>query len=337
MATSHWLFLFSSLLFITFSSPCIAQSNFYGKPLHVETKPTYTPWKENYKLTKITYYKERIVIDLAFEFDQQKNQWTESVAFMPPDNLNAWCLKNVKGDQIFPLVEIRDIKRNGKYIKRLIKYPQDKVLIKLNHNTRAKEVFTCSVHFKRLPSSIKQVDLLEGKDSKYGTGHWNFFKINVKQLHGNYEQQEQLNQHTTAKDSAKQQLLLETPKRPALSSIYDLECNKVVELNRITFQDNSTKFQNLIEAERALAILKEYLKKNPQSSIILYGHTDIFGSTSRNMELSQQRVKKLYDWFLKQRINASRLQMIALGDTQPIYPEGNPQNRRVEVKISCSE
>ena len=96
MATSLWLFYFSCFFFCITSFNATAQNHHFGAALHTETQPSYTPWKNNYQLTKITYYKERVVIELRFEFDQQKNQWTESVAFMPPNNLNAWCLKNVK-------------------------------------------------------------------------------------------------------------------------------------------------------------------------------------------------------------------------------------------------
>jgi len=334
------------LLFIlAYHITVFGQNARYGKNLHIEYHPSYTPWKKNYTLSKVRYFEKRIVLDIKLTFNRNSTSWTKSVAFSPPNKFTSWCLKDSESGQVFQLLEIRNITRNGKEIKNRVKAPKDKLFLEMTAEGKPTEVFTCEAHFAPLPDNIAMVDLLEGPDSKGIEGHWNFFDIKIKQFGKkttSIVEVEDFNQpDSTAlafapKENSKAATSLKL-KHPNLSSIHDIECNKILELSNIAFQDNSTKFQNSTDAERTLFILSTYLKQSPKSIIELYGHTDIFGDTTRNLELSKQRVEKLKNWFQKQKIIGSRIQTIALGDTQPIFPEGNARNRRVEVKILCSK
>lgn len=329
------------LLLFSFSLSSLAQGKRQKKAVRVEIQPQYTKWQKNYSISKISFFENRVVLDLEFTFERGTKEWTKSVIFMPPNTVNSWCLKDPKSGKVFDLLEITSVKRNGVEIKERIKAPKDKVQVELPLEGIPKEVFTCQVHFPKLPNSVKTVDLLEGADSKYSKGHWNFFAIQLKPTLANPKQQksalppntpaeETSNFNLVSKDSTSSPALL-----PSLVSIEDIECNKILELREIVFQDNSIKFQSLIKAERALSILRTYLQQYPNSTIKLYGHTDIYGTAERNLNLSRQRVKKLKDWFIQQGILATKIQTHALGNTQPLFPEGDAKNRRVEVKIVC--
>lgn len=308
------------------------QVNRYGKLLYTTNRPQYKQWKTNYSLSKIRYYEKRIVIDIQLVFRQTAGQWTKSVAFMSPQNLNAWCLKDAESGQVFELLEIRNVRRNNKEIKKSIRLPKDKVHITLDGTSRVTEIFTCEVHFNRLPNAVVKVDLLEGASSKYEEGHWNFFDIHVRQFQPVVKENVRFIPEPIDQKGTNSEL-----QHRSLISSKDIQCNEILELSNIRFQDNSTKFQNSMEAERVLFMLSTYLKQSPGSTLELYGHTDVFGNAERNQSLSQQRVEKLQQWFQKQKILNHRIQTVALGATQPIYPEGNPKNRRVEVKIICPE
>lgn len=332
------------LILLTCSASIIAQNRTTKKAIRVETDPQYTKWQKNYTISKISFFEKRIVLDLKFVFERGTKEWTQSVIFMPPNNTNSWCLKDSKNNAVAELIEITHVTRNGVEIKARIKSPKDKVNIILPLQGLPKEVFTCQVHFPIPPNTIKTVDLIEGAGNKHTKGHWNFFDIQLKTTLNNQtpspistspiiEEEEEDNNsfNLLPEDSTLSSKIL-----PSLLAIEDIDCNKILELREIVFQDNSIKFQNLVKAERALSILRTYLQQYPNSTIELYGHTDIYGTPKRNLNLSQQRVNKLKEWFIKKKILANRIKNYALGDRQPLFPEGNAKNRRVEVKIICT-
>jgi outer membrane protein OmpA-like peptidoglycan-associated protein len=318
----------------------LAQSKFSKKVIRVETQPQYTKWQKNYSITKISFFEKRIVLDLEFIFERGTKGWTKSVIFTPPNTANSWCLKDPKSGQIFKLLEITNVTRNGVEIKTRIKSKKDNVQIELPLEGVSKEVFTCQVHFSNLPQKIKTVDLLEGSSNKHTKRHWNFFNVQLKPIptkkpstqtnDSNVKETEENRFNVLTKDTT---LLPKT--HPSLLSINDIKCNKILELREIVFQDNSIKFQSLVKAERALSILRTYLQHYPNSTIELYGHTDIYGTPERNLDLSQQRVNKLKEWFIQHQIRPNRIKNHALGDSQPLFPDGNAKNRRVEVKVTC--
>jgi outer membrane protein OmpA-like peptidoglycan-associated protein len=330
------------LLFFNFSHSILAQDKKPKKAVRIEAQPQYTKWQKNYSISKISFFENRVVLDLEFIFERGTKEWTRSVIFMPPNAANSWCLKDPESGKVFDLLEIKNVQRNGVEIKARIKSPKDKVQIELPLEGIPKEVFTCQVHFPKLPNTIKTIDLLEGADSKYSKGHWNFFAIQLKPVPANSAKQESVLPPNTSEEKSSNLKLLpdNSPQAPillpSLLSIEDIECNKILELREIVFQDNSIKFQSLIKAERALSILRTYLQQYPNSTIELYGHTDIYGTPERNLSLSRQRVKKLKDWFIQQGILTTKIQTHALGNTQPLFPNGDAKNRRVEVKIVCT-
>jgi outer membrane protein OmpA-like peptidoglycan-associated protein len=331
------------LILFSFSTSILAQGRTSKKAIFVETQPQYTKCQKNYSISKISFFEKRIVLDLEFIFERGTKEWAKSVIFMPPNTTNSWCLKDVKSGKIVELLEITSVTRNEVEIKSRIKLSRDKVQIELPLEGIFKEVFTCQVHFPNLPDNVRIVDLLEGPSNKYRKGHWNFFAIHLKPILAQNPKPQTTPISLVAEEKEEQKIntlpqntTQSSKSLPSLLAIEDIECNKILELREIVFQDNSIKFQSLLKAERALSILRVYLQQYPNSMIELYGHTDIYGTPERNLDLSQQRVNKLKKWFLEKQILSHRIKNHALGDSQPLFPEGNAKNRRVEVRIICA-
>jgi len=83
-----------------------------------------------------------------------------------------------------------------------------------------------------------------------------------------------------------------------------------------------------------LAIL---MKGNSDMVIQLEGHTDFKGGKSKNLKLSQDRVKEVKNYLIHSGIMPDRILTKAYGGTRPLSHESTEEaarlNRRVEVRI----
>lgn len=77
--------------------------------------------------------------------------------------------------------------------------------------------------------------------------------------------------------------------------------------------------------------------ENPNTTVIIEGHTDSRGKAAANKRLSEQRANAVRNVLIKQGVNASRVRAIGYGPDQPIADNateaGRAQNRRVIAKI----
>jgi OOP family OmpA-OmpF porin len=79
------------------------------------------------------------------------------------------------------------------------------------------------------------------------------------------------------------------------------------------------------------------LETHPKLVIQLEGHTDNQGNTSKNMELSQDRVEEVKDYLVDKGVSKSRVKTKAFGGARPLS-KGKTEadrnaNRRVEIRI----
>ncbi|HEY0245700.1 MAG TPA: OmpA family protein [Mucilaginibacter sp.] len=95
------------------------------------------------------------------------------------------------------------------------------------------------------------------------------------------------------------------------------------------------------EAQSNLQNLATSLKNNPQTNILIIGHTDNTGTEKYNLELSVKRAQAVKSYIVAANVDAARLSTQGKGKVEPIAdnntPEGRAQNRRVEIVISANE
>jgi len=94
-------------------------------------------------------------------------------------------------------------------------------------------------------------------------------------------------------------------------------------------------------AQTSLKKLAVSLQNNPQTNILIVGHTDSTGTAAHNMDLSIRRAGAVKSFLAGEGIDASRLDTKGKGETEPIAlnstAEGRAQNRRVEIVIVAND
>ncbi len=84
--------------------------------------------------------------------------------------------------------------------------------------------------------------------------------------------------------------------------------------------------------------LGDFLKRHPQRTVTIEGHTDNVGSESANFRLSQRRADSVKAYLQRRGIAANRLIASARGEGAPVAGNdsaaGRQSNRRVEIIIS---
>lgn len=99
---------------------------------------------------------------------------------------------------------------------------------------------------------------------------------------------------------------------------------------------------NLKDAAKTnIANLAASMKNNPQTDIMVIGHTDDKGSDSYNLSLSERRAQAVKDFAVANGVSASRLRIVGKGESEPIGDNtteaGRAQNRRVEIVIVAND
>lgn len=330
-----------------------AQNNLERR--YTDHKPEYRKWKDSYILDKIEYRPDATVFHFRFICD---NLNSGGAIFYPPGGKYAWYLKGVDVRRDFPLVAVKNIRRDGILIKKEVK---DGVFNSPPANLTGYTIFSCEVHFGPLDNEVKMADLIEGYGQEYNRLHFNCFRIKLKTWNDETlgteedsrktiaEFEEQTGKSTqestsTTKDDKPSETTAATTKpkgdsyetgKKYLRQSNDLVCNQTLILGGIHFKDNSTEYKGIIAARKNIELLAAHLKNNPATKLTLYGHTDVFGSKERNIELSKARVVKVQRWLSMYGIHPRRISCKWFGPDQPLKPEGDPINRRVEARLDC--
>ena len=75
--------------------------------------------------------------------------------------------------------------------------------------------------------------------------------------------------------------------------------------------------------------------------IDVVGHTDNVGTDAYNQDLSERRAKAVRDYMIGEGINASIVDVIGMGETQPVASndteEGRAMNRRVDILVGTKQ
>lgn len=82
----------------------------------------------------------------------------------------------------------------------------------------------------------------------------------------------------------------------------------------------------------------EWLKENPEASVVIEGHCDERGTREYNLALGQRRAQSVYDFMRSLGIQASRMDTVSYGEDQPLDPRSTEaaweKNRRAHFRIN---
>lgn len=104
------------------------------------------------------------------------------------------------------------------------------------------------------------------------------------------------------------------------------------------FEIDAEKIQ--LQEEEKLLVLAKYLKKYPDTTVLIEGHSDNVGSSRDNLRLSQRRADSVMNYLVSAHgINASRLTAVGYGETRPLADnrteQGKRANRRIGAVVAC--
>jgi outer membrane protein OmpA-like peptidoglycan-associated protein len=106
-------------------------------------------------------------------------------------------------------------------------------------------------------------------------------------------------------------------------------------MESVVFEPNSSALTD--SSKLFIDELVTVLKQNPKMVIEVVGYTDISGLEEKNILISSQRAKSVYDYLILQGITPERLSFSGCGPEKPIAPNayrwGRDKNRRIEILI----
>ncbi len=112
-------------------------------------------------------------------------------------------------------------------------------------------------------------------------------------------------------------------------------------IDELIFTSSSSELPTAGESIETLDKLAIYLKENAALSLKIDGYTDASGIEDKNIILSGERAKAVYDYLVSKGVPTDRLSFKGHGSEQPIAPNrykwGRDLNRRIEVTFISSE
>jgi OOP family OmpA-OmpF porin len=125
---------------------------------------------------------------------------------------------------------------------------------------------------------------------------------------------------------------------PVLVIVPVAKTEKYCSILDVQFDINTEELQR--EDKEKLAVLGNYMKKYPDTTAQIEGHTDDVGTAELNMKLSKQRAESVVKYLESTfQINPFRMTAVGYGESRPIADndseEGRRQNRRIEAVIPC--
>lgn len=142
-----------------------------GTPLYTDYKPEYKAIKGSYGIDKIEYFEDEMVIHFRF-IATPEGGW---VTYYGYRGTNPWYLKSDTSS--YTLQVIRNITEEGKVLVELINYKPF-----YRHELIPNGVYTCEIVFKRLPSDVRMVDLIEGKGNESDFIFFNVYNVVIKDI-----------------------------------------------------------------------------------------------------------------------------------------------------------
>ena len=125
---------------------------------------------------------------------------------------------------------------------------------------------------------------------------------------------------------------------PEIEPVVKIEIDKPINLE-VLFEFDEVVVQPMFN-QRIMAVA-DFMKKYPNTSTVIEGHTDSIGKSSYNINLSQQRAESVKQELVsKYGVNPNRLRTQGFGETRPVdtnaTKKGRHNNRRVVATVSAN-
>lgn len=115
------------------------------------------------------------------------------------------------------------------------------------------------------------------------------------------------------------------------------DAKKLFEPRPVYFETGKSVIKTDAALQKYFEDLKLYLVEEPNSKLVLTGHTDDTGLADKNLVLGKARAEQVKGQIAKMGISATRITTETMGQTKPLAPnttaEGRAQNRRVDMVV----
>jgi len=112
--------------------------------------------------------------------------------------------------------------------------------------------------------------------------------------------------------------------------------NVISQTSAIYFKTGSAELDQ--KSEPLLNSVVDIANRCPSVKFDVSGHTDDVGDENFNQRLSERRAKSVVDYLTKKGVNATRIKSAGFGETRPVAPNDNEENRaknrRIEFKVN---
>ena len=105
----------------------------------------------------------------------------------------------------------------------------------------------------------------------------------------------------------------------------------------IYFKFDDVSFNTDPKTDNSIIEFKSWLDKNPESILLITGHTDNIGTSEYNQALGYRRAQTIQKYLESTGINVDKLKTDSKGEDQPVADqsteEGRAKNRRTVITI----
>jgi OOP family OmpA-OmpF porin len=125
----------------------------------------------------------------------------------------------------------------------------------------------------------------------------------------------------------------DTPARPSRASIQS-SLDEILRRETIAFESNSATISS--RGRTVIDKLIPILRRAPDLSVEVAGHTDAFGDRDYNLQLSQRRAESVQQYLLKHEV-PNRVSAVGYGASRPLSNArtrvAQQKNRRIELRV----